>query len=104
MAGDIGAVSSYNPSGQAEVVPPREAQEKQLYAVGDCISCTICRRPVYEVTKDITTFTPLSELPGRLSPWSAEVPMLTGTEPVRRMPGTALNCPLCMGDWGVVII
>lgn len=104
MTGALGAVGSYSPTGQVIEVPPRDAQEKSLYAVGDSLACTICRKQIYEVMKEITTFTKLSELKASLSPWSPDVPILPADAPVRQQPGAALHCPLCKAEWGVVII
>lgn len=102
--GHAGAVSSFTPSGEPAPgwLPPPQNIKKTLFAVGESVPCQECKKPVYEVVKEVNTHTKLNELVDCLRPYSPEVPLLTAETQVRKI-NAALNCPLCLKEWGVLL-
>lgn len=102
--GQAGAVSSFTPSGEPEPgwLPPPANIKKVLFPVGEAVPCQECKKPVYEVVKEVNTHTKLNELVDCLRPYSPEVPLLTAETQVRKI-NAALNCPLCLKEWGVLL-
>jgi hypothetical protein len=99
-----GAVSSFTPHGAPPPgsLPTPDMTEKILFRESDTIQCLECKRPIYVAKKDITTFAKLSQLLDLLEPYGPDVPLLTPETPVRKVKA-ALNCPLCLKEWGVLI-
>jgi len=102
--GQAGAVSSFTPSGEPPPgwLPPPQNIKKTLFAVGEAVPCQECKKPVYEVVKEVNTHTKLNELVDCLRPYGPEVPLLTAETQVRKI-NAALNCPLCLKEWGVLL-
>jgi len=99
-----GVVSSFSPPGHETEVPPHHMQEKNLYEIGDSVTCQNCEEPVYEVREKITTQTKIANLKSSLLPYSDKVPALTAGTKIRTVGGVAFDCPLCGKEDGVPLI
>lgn len=101
----MGAVSSFTPPNEPAPgwLPPPQDIEKDIFQEGEEVFCQACKKAVYTVKKKITTKTKLSELIDCLTPYSPEVPLLTGETEVKKIAPAAVHCPLCKKEWGVII-